>query len=104
MDSTRELIVVLSLKASSSVRKRVRERVNKNQCLGQMEDGTECDSPVHQRGLCSHCYTAWRNTRLQLSEKDRVVYDSRLIRRGNLLGPNGASEYRTQSVFKRMAE
>lgn len=113
MDSREQLIMVLDCKATNRVKSRVADRIARGVCLGQHDDGTECETATHtptgdrlpatRRGLCSKCAHRWRSLRLQMPASQRAVYDSKLIRAGRLLSERGESEYKKKSVFDRFA-
>ena len=103
-DPTEQLIMVLDLSANRKVKARVSERVNAGLCLGDAEDGKQCDCAARTRGLCERHHYKWRNRRLRMGATKAAIYDSKLIRAGRLLSPGGAKEYRSKSVYDRLAK
>lgn len=104
LDPKEHLIMVLNLKVSSKVKARVEDRVNAGKCLGQLDDGTQCECEARTRGLCEKCHYKWRMIRLRMEGSKAAVYDSKLIQLGRLLSANGAKAYRNKSVFARIAK
>ncbi len=104
MNEAREqLIMVLDMRASNRVKSRVSDRVIAGKCLGQLEDGSQCECAARTRGLCNKCHYRWRMLRLRMSGSDAAVYDSKLIRTGRLLSAGGAKHYRSKSIYARLA-
>lgn len=104
MDPKEQLIMVLDMRANNKVKAKVAERVNAGLCLGQTDDGKQCEcSGRLTRGLCNRCHYRWRMIRMRMSESDAAIYDSKLIRAGRLLSVNGAKQYKNKSVFGRLA-
>jgi hypothetical protein len=103
-DPREQLVMILDLSANKKVKERVSERVNAGLCLGELDDGTQCECKARTRGLCERCHYKWRQLRLRMDGTKAALFDSKLIRGGRLLSANGAKEYRRKSVFDRVAK
>jgi hypothetical protein len=102
-DATEELILILDLRASRKKTKFVRERVELGLCLGECEDGKQCERKAAKRGLCERCYATWWGICKSKSDKDAALYTARLIRVGRILSRGDAAHYRRKSIFRRLA-
>jgi hypothetical protein len=102
-NATEELILILDMRASRKAEGRVIDRVEKRICLGEQNNGCECDKPATRLGLCTACYTRYRNELLKKNHKDQALYRSRLIRAGRLLDNGQGRLYRIKSCFRRLA-
>lgn len=103
-DSTRQLMMVLDMRASNRVKARVAERVQNGLCLGETDDGNQCECKARTRGLCERCHYRWRMLKLRMSDTDAALFDAKLIRCGRLLSQNGARQYRKKSVFHKLSK
>lgn len=102
-NATEELILILDMRASRRVEIRIIDRVEKRICIGEDENGCECDKPATRLGLCQACYHRFRNVLLKKTKKDQALYRSRLIRAGRLLDAGQARVYRAKSCYRRLA-
>jgi hypothetical protein len=106
MNSTEALILILDLRASRKKNRFVQERVDANLCLGETQDGKQCQCKATKRGLCPRCYGLWYSICLSLggvNSQKAATYTARLIRLGRILGRNSIGFYKRKSIFNRIA-
>jgi len=89
-------IFVVDASAVMSVKREVRERVEKGLCL-------ICDCQASKRGLCDKHVNAYYHTRRGMSKKEQAAFDARLIRAGKLL-PAHDKTYTHRGIFERYAK
>jgi hypothetical protein len=96
--ATEQLIMVLDLRTPAKVTKKVNECVKNGQCLACSEKRNGL-----RRGLCTKCYTQWKTERTKMSDRQALLFDSRLIRIGKLLAVQTVRKIKSLNIFRKMA-
>jgi hypothetical protein len=92
-----ETLVLLDVSRSKKTEDRVRERLEKCQCVA-----CGAESKNLRRGLCVRCYCQWLAARNRMNEREAVQFDANLIRQGWILARQESRRLRSRSVFERL--
>lgn len=87
----------MSAEATPKAKKHVQECVEAGRCLC-------CENKSLKRGLCYQCYYKWRTAWKSLgSATRRAEFDSKLIRRGQLLAQQEVRSWKKKNAFSTAA-
>lgn len=71
-------LVVMEVRVSPKVKKRIAERAEQGVCL-------HCGKPIYRRGLCTTHYTRFRTSLLELPKQQRPDHEAKMLELGQIV-------------------
>jgi hypothetical protein len=104
-------VLVIDMRVTKRVSKRVEELVLANRCIGELPNGDPCpkqstaEKPIRlSRGVCDCCRKRLEKSAVGLTRIQWAKYESRLIAAGHLLSRGQAARIKNSNVFNRTAD
>lgn len=89
-------VIVMAVRLSPRVRKRVEERIRAGKCL-------HCDEASYRRGLCMTHYWQWRSAMLDTPKRERPAREAKLIESGRLAENRQGKKPGIVNLFREIA-